>query len=640
MFERGPGDEWLHLADVLLQRAALVARVARDRMPNPLAGLKVDDSDLALLLGEVPGLEDASARAEEVEEATATEVSLAIKRFDEALAGDGRFAALARQAVLGSDDAVVLALLCAIEADPRRQRIVGYLNDDVTARRANLWTLAGLWEAASAMTALSPTGGLRRACLLDRAGDGPWTSAALCVAQPVMWWLSGLESPDPDLPAGCRWVSGDHIPSGPGPDGGGPSGARIAVASGPDRVRRMQALAGALGADSLLVLPSPPEEQTGWHAVVRAATLAGAAVVLELEGELPPGARDRMESAGHLSFGLSSRSEQPISSLPVGWIEAPVAAPLATDAEWSRAFGPKVVPTLPLTAEQVELAGQAAAAIGGGVDDGVRRLAAGNIDMAARRIRPTRTWDDLVLDADREELVRMVATRCRQRRTVYDRWGFSPSPSTGVVALFAGPSGTGKTLAAEVIAGSLGVDLYAIDLANMVSKYIGETEKNLGRIFDAAEAAGVALFFDEADALLGKRSAVSDSHDRYANIEVAYLLQRLERYEGLAVMATNLANNLDPAFVRRLHVVVEFPIPGKAERERIWRRSLPESAPVADDLDLPTLADRFEISGGTIRNAALSAGFLAAEAGTPITMAVALKGVQLELRKIGRLVLE
>ena len=643
MFERGQGHEWLQLADVLLQRAALVARVARDRMPDPLAGLKVDDGDLELLLGQVPGLEVASARAEEVEEATAGEVSLAVKHFDQSLTGDGRFATLARRACLELDDAVVLALLCAIESDQRRQRMVAYLNDDVTARRATLWTLGQIWDPSAALEVLSPAGRLRRACLLDRAPDGPWTGVALSVAQPVLWWLAGVETPDPELPAGCRWIARDHAasaPPSPAPSEDERVGGRIAVASGPDRVRRMQAVAGTLSAESLLLLLSPPEEPGGWQAVIRSATLAGAAVVLELDSELPAGARDRLESAAHLGFGLSSRVELPISSLPEGWIEASVAPSLATDAEWSRAFGPDVVPTLPLTAEQVELAGQAAAAIGGGVEDGVRRLAAGHIDVAARRIRPSRTWEDLVLDADREELVRTVAMRCRQRRTVYERWGFSPSPSTGVVALFAGPSGTGKTLAAEVIAGDLGVDLYAVDLANLVSKYIGETEKNLGRIFDAAEAAGVALFFDEADALLGKRSAVSDAHDRYANIEVAYLLQRLERYEGLAVMATNLANNLDPAFVRRLHVVVEFPMPGAAERERIWRRSLPAAAPVADDLDLAVLADRFEISGGTIRNAALSAAFLAADAGTPITMAIALKGVQLELRKIGRLVLE
>ena len=212
---------------------------------------------------------------------------------------------------------------------------------------------------------------------------------------------------------------------------------------------------------------------------------------------------------------------------------------------------------------------------------------------------------------------------------MFGSWGFSAQPSTGVVALFAGPSGTGKTLAAEIIAADLGVDLYKIDLANLVSKYIGETEKNLGRLFDAAEASNVALFFDEADALLGKRSEVSDAHDRYANIEVAYLLQRLERYEGMALLATNLAKNIDPAFIRRLHVVVEFPIPGPAERRRIWARCLPKRCargrPTSTSTRWPTSSS---CPGGTIRNAVLGAAFLAAEAGQPITMALAVAASQ------------
>ncbi|MST35286.1 AAA family ATPase, partial [Acidimicrobiaceae bacterium USS-CC1] len=276
-------------------------------------------------------------------------------------------------------------------------------------------------------------------------------------------------------------------------------------------------------------------------------------------------------------------------------------------------------------------------ALGGDLHAAMRRLAAGHIDATAARIRPSRTWADLVLDPDREAQVREIAIRARHRETVFGAWAFDAQPSAGVVALFAGPSGTGKTLAAEIIAGDLGVDLYKIDLASLVSKYIGETEKNLSRVFETAEASNVVLFFDEADALLGKRSEVSDAHDRYANIEVAYLLQRLERYEGVAVMATNLARNIDDAFLRRIHVIVEFPVPEPPERRRIWARSVPTGAPVADDLDLDALADGVEISGGTIRNSVLTAAFLAAEAGTPITMQLAVTAVRRELQKLGRL---
>ncbi len=649
------GDDagaWSDLADVLLQRAALVARVSRSRPPDPLAGLKVDDDDLAALLEELPGMEAAHEEAAEVEEATAEAVSLAVKQFMVSLDGDCRFATLTRRAALTSDEAMVLALLCAIEADPRRQRLVGYLNDDVTARRSTLWTLGQICQPQElALAALGPGSSIRRACLVRAAADGPWATSAIEVVPSVMWWLCGVAGPEADLPPGLEFLGSGA--DGPGPAVAGAGG--VVVASGRDRRRRLQAVAKKLPASRFFVVTGVPTDGSQWDALVRQATLVDAGVILDVEVDLPPAARDRMETAGHLGWGITSPVELPVASLPAGWVEVTVRPSQATDAEWEEAFGPGVPRTLPLTAEQVELAGRAAAASragvsgsedgeapadGTGVANAVRRLAAGHIDTTANRIRPTRTWDDLILDSDREELVRTVAVRCRQRRTVYDTWGFSPSPSRGVVALFAGPSGTGKTLAAEVIAGDLGVDLYAIDLANMVSKYIGETEKNLSRVFDAAEASNVALFFDEADALLGKRSAVSDAHDRYANIEVAYLLQRLERYDGLAIMATNLVNNLDSAFVRRLHVVVEFAMPGPVERGRIWQRCLPPQAPIGADLDLEALAQHFELSGGTIRNAVLGAAFLAAEAGSPITMAVALRSLQMELRKIGRLVSE
>jgi SpoVK/Ycf46/Vps4 family AAA+-type ATPase len=219
---------------------------------------------------------------------------------------------------------------------------------------------------------------------------------------------------------------------------------------------------------------------------------------------------------------------------------------------------------------------------------------------------------------------------------VYGRWQFSPAPSTGVVALFAGPSGTGKTLAAEVVAGELGLDLYKVDLSAVVSKYIGETEKNLERIFGAAAAGDLVLFFDEADALFGKRSEVSDAHDRYANIEVAYLLQRLETYDGLVVLATNLQRNIDPAFLRRISVAVDFVPPEEPERRAIWARSFPPTAPV-DDLDLDFLARQFKVTGGVISNAALGAAFLAAAEDGPITMRHAVLSVKREFQKLGRL---
>jgi SpoVK/Ycf46/Vps4 family AAA+-type ATPase len=191
-------------------------------------------------------------------------------------------------------------------------------------------------------------------------------------------------------------------------------------------------------------------------------------------------------------------------------------------------------------------------------------------------------------------------------------------------------------MAAEVLAGDLGLDVFKLDLSSVVSKYIGETEKNLDQVFDAAAAGNVVLFFDEADALFGSRTAVTDSHDRYANLEVSYLLQRLETYDGVVVLASNLRANIDEAFTRRIHAVVDFPVPEAAERRRLWDLNLPPDAP-REDVDLDFLAEQFELAGGAIRNAALTAAFVAADAGTGISMAHVVHGVRREMEKSGRL---
>jgi DNA polymerase III delta prime subunit len=623
---------------LLLQRAALAARVGRDRVPDPLVGLKVDDDDIDLLLAELPGLGPASEEEgkslADLEDALAPELARAEAGFVRWLESDTAFGQLAAQAQLEPGEAQVLAVLCAVELDPRRQRLVGYLNDDVTQRRVTPWTIGLIFGPdLDAHLAVGPGGSLCRGALISPPGDGAWASSPIVVAPSVVWWLVGDRSLDPDLPPGVEVVAGPPRPArgrGPAPD--------LVMAAGPDRVRRLQAAVSALPGELFLVTPVPASREQ-WDAVIRQATLAQLAVVLEVEDELSPDARHRIERADHLPWALASPKELALTAVPRRpWIDLPVASSPATAEEWRASMGYPAPEQYHLTADQLHLVSRASAAMGGDLPAAVRRLAAGHIDATAARVRPSRSWDDIVLDDDRMSQLREVSVRCRHRDTVFQQWGFSPQPSTGVVALFAGPSGTGKTLAAEVIAGDLGIDLYKIDLANMVSKYIGETEKNLSRVFDAAEASSVALFFDEADALLGRRSEVSDAHDRYANIEVAYLLQRLERYEGLVVLATNLAKNIDPAFLRRIHVVIEFPMPGPAERRRIWARSLPGSAPVAADLDLDFLADRFELSGGTIRNAVLAAAFLAAEAGTSITMATAVLALRRELQKMGRLV--
>ena len=247
------------------------------------------------------------------------------------------------------------------------------------------------------------------------------------------------------------------------------------------------------------------------------------------------------------------------------------------------------------------------------------------------------TWDDLVLPPDTTALLRQITDQVRQRLHVYDAWGFRAKMNRGlgISALFAGDSGTGKTMAAEVLANDLRLDLYRIDLSAVVSKYIGETEKNLRRLFDAAEDGGAILFFDEADALFGKRSEVKDSHDRYANIEINYLLQRMEAYRGLAVLATNMKTALDPAFMRRLRFIVNFPFPGLPERRLMWEKVFPPQAPVAG-LDYDQLA-RLNLTGGLIHNIALNAAFMAAgQKPALITMPIVREAIRVEMRKLDR----
>jgi SpoVK/Ycf46/Vps4 family AAA+-type ATPase len=246
------------------------------------------------------------------------------------------------------------------------------------------------------------------------------------------------------------------------------------------------------------------------------------------------------------------------------------------------------------------------------------------------------TWEDLVLPEQQCRTLREIVAHVRQRTRVYEQWGFAAKSrrGLGISALFAGASGTGKTLAAEVIANELRLDLYRIDLSQVVSKYIGETEKNLRRIFDAAETGGAVLLFDEADALFGKRSEVKDSHDRYANIEVSYLLQRMEEYRGLAILTTNLRNALDSAFLRRIRFVVQFPFPNAEQRKAIWQQVFPPATPT-DNLDYVKLA-RLNVAGGNIRNIALGAAFLAADAGEAVGMEQLITAARSEYAKLDK----
>jgi SpoVK/Ycf46/Vps4 family AAA+-type ATPase len=285
-------------------------------------------------------------------------------------------------------------------------------------------------------------------------------------------------------------------------------------------------------------------------------------------------------------------------------------------------------------------AGRYAAMDFGNIWQACREIAGQNMGELAQRIVPVASWDDIVLPEDALRQLKEIAAQMAGRQKVYDEWGFGRklSKGRGISALFSGPSGTGKTMAAEVLAKYLNLDLYRIDLAGVVSKYIGETEKNLRKVFDAAEESGAILFFDEADALFGKRTEVKDSHDRYANIEIDYLLQRMEDYRGLAILATNRRSALDQAFLRRLRFLIDLPLPDLRSRKMIWQKVFPREASL-DGLEYDILA-RMEISGGNIRNIALNAAFLAASEGMPIGMNHIMSAARREYIKINKMITE
>ncbi len=349
------------------------------------------------------------------------------------------------------------------------------------------------------------------------------------------------------------------------------------------------------------------------------------------------------EALGEAAVALDGRVETLVSqfSLSAGNIHAAVAQALApsvapgfSPARADLDVGGTEPPSAGLKAGATETAteDQLAAALW----DACRMQARPRLEGLAQRIEPSAAWDDLVLPETQKELLRQVALHVRQRSKVYQTWGFASKGSRGlgISALFAGPSGTGKTMAGEVLANELRLDLYRIDLSQVVSKYIGETEKNLRRVFDAAEGGAAILLFDEADALFGKRSEVKDSHDRYANIEVGYLLQRMEAYRGLAILTTNRKEALDFAFLRRIRFVIEFPFPEAAQRAEIWRRVFPRQTPT-QGLRIDRLA-RLSAAGGNIYNIAMGAAFLAADAGEPVRMSHVLAAARSEFTKIER----
>jgi len=586
-------------------------------------------------------------------------------------------------------------LVClAPSLDTKYERWFGYLQDDVTRKRPSINLILDLLCAPGAerlvkMSHFTNTAPLIQYRLLSATTDAPQVATSLLtrsfqVDQSVIMWLLGQYTPDPDKLPGASYdpdfersdsadliepqveafleqaIALDAVLIFTGVDENNQDQAahffsqrlrkplltfdlRHAVAQEVSSIDGIyHALRDARLTDSILYLK-------GWDIVL----LSEENERLNLENLFAhPGS---LILAGK-KFWQAEGFQRERKSI---WIDFPVPDYLARKKGWDHYLSPYLVDSdldvsylagqFQLTSGKIRDAVQTAADKAFsqkrpiGMDDlfkAARLHSNPRLVNLAHKIEPRYSWDDIILPADQIMLLKEISATVRGRPKVLDEWGVGKklASSRGVTVLFAGPPGTGKTMAAEVIALELHLDLYKIDLSTIVSKYIGETEKNLERIFSEAESSSAILFFDEADSLFGKRSEVRDSHDRYANIEISYLLQRMEAYDGVTILATNLRSNLDEAFTRRLQFAVDFPFPEAPDRLRIWRTLFPTGVPRAPDINFELLSKRFRLAGGNIRNIIVSAAYLAASDGGVVEMAHLLHGTRRELQKMGRLV--
>jgi hypothetical protein len=555
--------------------------------------------------------------------------------------------ALARTFSLSRFERGVLAVCAAVELD------------DALARRVTPTLGLALKTLPDPhWSALAPWAPLRHWRLVELASGAPLTSAVLRVDERILHLLAGVDGMDPRVASGVRLVS---APDEPLPAVvRAADAAAVALESGrvwpvvqllgerPLDLEAVAALACARVGLRCYAVRDGAElpDRRLWE---REAALSGSVLVVPVSD-----ADVVRRFADDLLAPLVLCGRAPVASVrDVLRLEIAPATGAERRAVWRATLGPEAVASLDghveaiagqfeLDTSQVRaagdeaLAGDESDALGERLWRACRSRSRPPLDDLAQRIVADASWDDLVLPDDERATLLQIAAQVRRRTTVYEDWGFARrgARGLGITAMFAGESGTGKTLAAEVLASELGLDLYRIDLSAVVSKYIGETEKNLRRVFQAAEQGSAVLLFDEADALFGKRTEVRDSHDRFANIEVSYLLQRMEAYRGLAILTTNQREALDNAFVRRLRFIVEFPFPARPERAEIWRRAFPAAAPL-DNVDADVLAG-LSIAGGTIRNVALAAAFLAADAERAVRMDDVVRAARTEYTKLER----
>jgi hypothetical protein len=556
----------------------------------------------------------------------------------------------------------VLLLAAGAEMDARLAELCGHAG----GHSQRPWATFGLALATLTdphWSALAPPEPLRRWRLIELDEAFGVSAARLRIDERVLHFLAGVNYPDLRLqpllepvPA-PRVMSATHraiAAEAAGRARAAAEGLPPLLLTGDDNAGQQEiaaAIAGQLGIDLYRLrgrdVPTAAGEQATLALLwTREAALLGSGLFIAI---------DDGDTEGHVArliphlHGLVIVGTRHAPSLDGAAIHYTVDRPDAPERRllWKEALGARaeaLAPALDALASQYRLNAQRIAAIAATASDDDPERCAAALHRASRaegapmpglaqRIDARASWDDLVLPDPQRAALQQLAIHARHRLRVHHDWGFARKSARGLgfATLFWGESGTGKTLAAEVLANELGLALYRIDLSAVVSKYIGETEKNLRKLFDVAEDAGAILLFDEADALFGKRSEVKDSHDRYANIEVSYLLQRMEAYSGLAILTTNHKAALDSAFQRRLRFVVHFPFPDQAQREIIWRAVFPAGAPL-DGIDYAKLA-RLDVPGGTIRNIAMSAAFLAAETDVPIGMTQLLRGAQFEAAK-------
>ncbi|MFH1084795.1 MAG: ATP-binding protein [Chloroflexota bacterium] len=674
----------LRRVDALLRDRALALRARLGPTDEPYRGVYISDAEFDELLARPFGV----TRLDEAP----TDLPVA-----PAPAPGSRWAHLVYAFGLSPWEADALLLCLLPEIDLRYERLYAYLQDDVTHKRPTVDLVLNLLcpdlgARLAVRAALAPEGPLIAGRLLrleaPEGGAASLLSRALSVEPAVAAYLLDGQPPavvaplhledrgsatEPALADGAEEPWRVLAAMSPAP------GLWVQIAAHDGWTAHGCAAALARGWDLALLaldLPAaPPEDELARLAALarREALLHGAALyvdagALPLADETAPWVPFAQALARHPLPVLwrNGLDAPPLTQLPAGaclarlelprpeyprrlalWRAALGAAPLDPDASLEALasryrLGDGQIHEAALLAQHSawqRAPGQPIVAFDD-LSQAARLVSSTRLGQLARHVEVRHDWDDLILPTDREAQLREICDQYKFRHRVYDEWRFGRKLSLGrgLSALFAGPSGTGKTMAAEVMAHELALDLYKIDLSGVVSKYIGETEKNLERIFELARDSNAILLFDEADALFGKRSETKDAHDRYANIEISYLLQKIEEYDGVVILTSNLRQNLDEAFLRRLGFTVEFPLPDEEARLRIWRRTLPAEAPLGADVDLGELARRFRLSGGSIRNALLNAAFLAARDGAVIGRGHLLWAVRREYQKLGKLV--